>query len=113
LSAVSRRPASASAGFELIPCMSRALMIHSDYVPHKDNRGLGRCSWKRPRSVERFGVMVFPRPRRPHVRGRRANVLMDWAETLLYIFWLVFAAVFGVILLIHGSDLAARIPWTP
>lgn len=59
-------------------------------------------------------VIRIPRPKRPQVESPRARVILDWVDTCAYIFWLLFAAVLAVLLLIHGwtltDSLALRLP---
>jgi len=39
--------------------------------------------------------------------------VLDWADTFAYVFWLVFGAVMGVMLLVHGWDLTNNLSFLP
>lgn len=50
-------------------------------------------------------MMLVPRPGRPQVESKRARIVLDWAETVSYVFWLLLAAVVAVAAVVHSWDL--------
>jgi hypothetical protein len=49
--------------------------------------------------------MIAKFPRRPDVTDERANRILDWVDTVAYVFWVVFLIVLAVLAVIHGANL--------
>ena len=41
-------------------------------------------------------------PRRPEVEDPRAKFILDWVQTLAFVFWTVFAIVVAIVIFIEG-----------
>jgi hypothetical protein len=44
-------------------------------------------------------------PRRPEVEDPRAKFILDWVQTLAFIFWTVFSIVVAIVIFIEGNRL--------
>jgi hypothetical protein len=50
-------------------------------------------------------IVRIPSPRRPeNVTSKRALKLLEWVDTLAYVFWVVFAIALALLALIQGWD---------
>lgn len=49
-------------------------------------------------------MMQLPRPQRPQVKSKNAKAVLDWADTLFYVFCLLLTAVAAVAMLVHAWD---------
>jgi hypothetical protein len=49
--------------------------------------------------LEREVIVVFRVPRRPEPTDPRARRIVEWADVVYYVFWLVFSAVVVVLVL--------------
>jgi hypothetical protein len=49
-------------------------------------------------------MMQLPRPQRPQVENRTAKTVLEWADTVFYIFCLLLTAAAAVAMFVHTWD---------
>lgn len=47
-------------------------------------------------------MMQLPRPQRPQVESKNAKTVLDWADTVFYVFCLLLTALAAVATLVHA-----------